>query len=75
MTVEVFKPVLRSRPGRSFARAKAAVNSTDTPLREIRHIYKPIQQRLDLVVGIEAMTHPDRPSFAELEAVVYSELS
>lgn len=79
MTVEVYKPVLRSKTGqsagRSFTRARTVVNRVETPLREIRHVYRPMQPRLDLVLGIEAMTHPDRPSFAELEAMISADLS
>ncbi|MEL7223376.1 MAG: hypothetical protein AAGL17_00610 [Cyanobacteria bacterium J06576_12] len=47
----------------------------DTPSRKKRLDYTPIKPRMDLVISIEDMTHPDRPSFAELEALVIAGLS
>ena len=43
------------------------------PPREVRHAYTPISPRLDLILAIEALTHPDSPTFDELEAIVNSE--
>ena len=40
------------------------------PVRNIRHVYKPMQPRLDLILAIEALTHPDQPTFAELAALI-----
>ena len=80
MTVEVYKPVLKSRPVRSssvrtVSRTRPVTQSIETSLRDIRHVYHPIAPRTDLVLAIEAMTHPSEPSFAELEDLIYSELS
>lgn len=44
-----------------------------SPPREIRHVYRPIQPRLDLMLAIEALTHPDSPTFDELEAIINAE--
>ncbi len=79
MTVEVYKPVLKSSPVRSssvrsVSKTSPVPQSIETPLREIRHVYHPIAPRTDLVLAIEAMTHPNEPSFAELEDFIYSEL-
>lgn len=79
MTVEVYKPLLKPRPVqsspvRSVSRSKPVAKAMETTLRDVRHVYKPLPPRMDLVLGIEAMTHPDQPSFAELEALVYSDL-
>ena len=81
MTVEVYKPALKPRPvslattppvmtARTVSRA-----ALDTPSRKKRLDYTPIKPRMDLVIGIEDMTHPDGPSFAELEALVIAGLS
>ncbi|WP_157620627.1 hypothetical protein [Synechococcus sp. PCC 7335] len=79
MTVEVYKPALKPRPVPSVltppvvpirAERRAVV---DIPARQDSLVFKPMQPRLDLVVGIEEMMHPDRPSFAELEALVIAE--
>ena len=79
MTVEVYKPVLKSRPVRSssvrtVSRTRPVTQPVETTLREIRDAYHPIAPRTDLVLAIEAMTHPNEPSFAELEDLIYSEL-
>ena len=79
MTVEVYKPVLNLRPvqfgyQRSVYKPQPPASvALKVPAREVREAYKPIQPRLDLALGIEAMTHPDEPSFAELEAVILAE--
>ena len=79
MTVEVYKPILKSRPVKSIptppvmtARPERRI-SVDVPSRSIRHTYTPISSRMDLVIGIEELTHPDKPSFAELEAIIIAE--
>ena len=79
MTVEVYKPALKSRPVRSSSvrtapRTKPVTQPIETTLRDVRHVYHPIAPRTDLVLAIEAMTHPNEPSFAELEDLIYSEL-
>ena len=79
MTVEVYKPVLKPRPVQSLPQRSAykpqqiANITLKTPTREVRESYKPVQPRLDLVLAIEDMTHPNVPSFAELEAVILAE--
>ena len=79
MTVEVYKPVLKPRPVQtSFQRSaykpqQPASVALKVPSRKVREAYRPIQPRIDLVLGIEAMTHPNAPSFAELEAVILAE--
>ena len=79
MAVEVYKPVLKPRPVQTLSQhsvhkpKQAASVTLKVPSRDIREAYKPIQPRLDLVLGVEAMTHPDEPSFAELEAVILAE--
>ena len=79
MTVEVYKPILKSRsvqavPTRPAITAQpASRTSVDIPSRKVRQTYTPIRPRIDLVIGIEELTHPDRPSFADLEAVVIAE--
>ena len=79
MTVEVYKPVLKPRPVQSLSQRSVykpqqpASVALRVPARDVREAYRPIQPRLDLVLGIEAMTHPNEPSFAELEAVVLAE--
>lgn len=80
MTVEVYKPLLKPRPVqlspiRFEAKPKRTINTSvgDLQHRNIREAYRPVQPRLDLMLGIEAMTHPDEPSFAELEAVILAE--
>lgn len=81
MTVEVYKPALKPRtvslaPTRSVMTARTVSRAAiDTSSREKRLDYTPIKPRLDLVIGIEDMTHPDGPSFAELEALVIASLS
>lgn len=81
MTVEVYKPALKPRPV-SLAPTRPVMTTRtvsraaiDTPSRKKRLNYTPIKPRLDLVIGIEDMTHPDGPSFAELEALVIAGLS
>ena len=79
MTVEVYKPVLKPRPNQSgyqrsvYKPQQPASTTLKISARAIREAYRPVQPRIDLVLGIEAMTHPDRPSFAELEAVILAE--
>ena len=79
MTVEVYKPVLKPRlvqshPQRfAYKPQQTASVALKAPTREVRESYKPVQPRLDLVLAIEDMTHPNAPSFAELEAVVLAE--
>ena len=79
MTVEVYKPVLKplpvqSLPQRSTYRPRQAASvALEAPTREVRESYKPVQPRLDLVLAIEDMTHPNVPSFAKLEAVILAE--
>ena len=79
MTVEVYKPVLKPRPVQfSYQRSvykpqQPASVALRLPARDVREAYRPIQPRLDLVLCIEAMTHPNEPSFAELEAVILAE--
>ena len=79
MTVEVYKPILKPRPVQSgyqrpvYKPQQPAIATLRIPAREVRESYRPIQPRIDLVLGIEAMTHPNRPSFAELEAVILAE--
>ena len=73
MMVEVYKPVLKSSPVRSSSDRTASstrpeTQSIKTPFRDIRHVYHPIVPRPDLVLASEAMTHPDEPGFAALEA-------
>lgn len=81
MTVEVYKPALKPRPAqcvqtRPVRTARPANKSViDTPSRKTRLVYSPIKPRMDLVIGIEDMTHPDVPSFAELEALIITSLS
>ncbi|MEL6263976.1 MAG: hypothetical protein AAFR12_23290 [Cyanobacteria bacterium J06626_6] len=81
MTVEVYKPALKLKPvplaparpvmtGRKVSRAVI-----DAPSRKDRLDYTPIKPRIDLALGIEDMTHPDVPSFAELEALIMVGLS
>lgn len=79
MTVEVYKPFLKPRSGQSVptrpvitARLPSSP-SGDVPSRKVRHTYTPISPRMDLVIGIEELTHPDKPSFAELEALLTAE--
>ena len=79
MTVEVYKPFLKARSGQSvpthptiIARPPSRI-SVDVPSRKVRHTYTPISPRMDLVIGIEELTHPDKPSFAELEALITAE--
>lgn len=79
MTVEVYKPVLKPRTAQPssqrfvYKSQPPASVALKVPPREVKEAYKPIQPRIDLVIGIEAMTHPDEPSFAELEAVILAE--
>ena len=79
MTVEVYKPILKSRPGKSVPTPPVMTarperrTSMDVPSRKVRHTYTPISPRMDLVLGIEELTHPDQPSFAELEALITAE--
>ena len=78
MTVEVYKPILKSKPMRSSSvrivpRTRPVPQSIETPLRDIKHVYHPIAPRTDLVLAIEAMTHPNELSYAELEDLIYSE--
>ena len=47
----------------------------DAPSRKEKLDYTPIKPRMDLALGIEDMTHPDVPSFAELEALILAGLS
>ena len=81
MTVEVFKPVLKNpislqspsmRSGYKAPRIAKAVVPTPVP-RDVRPVYRPIKPSIELIVDIEAMTHPDEPSFAELEAIILAE--
>ena len=82
MTVEVYKPVLKkprsleTLPTRSAYKAprfSQAIAHAPVPPRDVRPVYHPIQPSVELIVEIEAMTHPDEPSFAELEAVILAE--
>lgn len=79
MTVEVYKPVLKSKLVQPVqtnivaASQPVSRTSTDNSDRKIRHVYTPIKPRMELVIGIEEMTHPDGPSFAELEALIIAE--
>ena len=79
MTVEVYKPVLKPRPVQfgyqrsAYKPQQPASVALKVPAKEVREAYKPIQPRIDLVLGIEAMTHPNEPSFAELEAIILAE--
>lgn len=81
MTVEVYKPVLKqptplqSAPIRSVYKPARTpqVSTTTPPARDIKPTYNPIKPRLDLIIGIEAMTHPNEPSFAELEGIILTE--
>ena len=82
MTVEVYKPALKPRPVQSVptrpvTTARRPINRLviDAPSRRKKLVYAPIKPRMDLVISIEDMTHPDRPSFAELEALVIAGLS
>lgn len=81
MTVEVYKPALKPRPVQSvLTRPALAARPANkpvigTPSRKAKLIYSPIKPRIDLVIGIEDMTHPDVPSFAELEALIITGLS
>ena len=81
MTVEVYKPALKPRPvptapTRPVMTARTVSRSViDAPSRKERLDYTPIKTRIDLAIGIEEMTHPDRLSFAELEALVIAGLS
>lgn len=79
MTVEVYKPILKTRSGQSapmrpmMTARPPSRPSVDVPSRKIRHTYTPIRPRMDLVIGIEELAHPDKPSFAELEALITAE--
>lgn len=83
MTVEVYKPVLKKPvsleplPEQSVykapRRSKAVAPLPPLPPREVIPVYHPIKPNIELIVEIEAMTHPDEPSFAELEAVILAE--
>jgi len=81
MTVEVYKPALKPRPvslapTRPVMTARTVSRTViDAPSRQEKLDYTPIKPRMDLVIGIEDMTHPDGPSFAELEAFVIAGLS
>lgn len=81
MTVEVFKPVLKKpislQPSTVQSVYKApriskAITPTPVP-SNVRPVYRPIKPSIELIVDIEAMTHPDGPSFAELEAIILAE--
>ena len=81
MTVEVYKPALKPRPV-SLAPTRPVVTTwivskpvVDALSRKEGLEYTPIKPHLDLAIGIEEMTHPDVPSFAELEAFVMAGLS
>lgn len=81
MTVEVYKPALKPRPVQSVAtrsvttaRQPRSRPVIDAPSRK-KLAYTPIKPRMDLVIGIEDMTNPDRSSFAELEALILTDLS
>ena len=78
MTVQIYKPTSRrARPTRPLptqlvsrpTQVKAPMIDLP-PVRNIRHVYKPMQPRLDLILAIEALTHPDQPTFAELAALI-----
>lgn len=79
MTVEVYKPLLKPRPMQAVPTRPAVTAppksraSVDVPSRKIRQTYTPIKPRIDLIIGIEEMTHPSGPSFAELETIIVSE--
>ena len=78
MTVQVYKPIRRtSKPVQSSLRRRALRSTSATQtvrdissLRKVRHTYRQIQPSLDLDLAIEALTHPDSPTFDELEAVI-----
>ena len=79
MTVEVYKPTHKSRPAKSVPTRPVMTAQSDrrtviaAPARQDTLLFTPVPLRMDLVIGIEEMTHPDRPSFAELEALVMTE--
>ena len=82
MTVEVYKPALKPRPVQSVptrsvttARRPRSRPVIDAPSQKEKLAYTPIKPQMNLVIGIEDMTHPDRPSFAELEALILAGLS
>ena len=81
MTVEVYKPALKPRQVQSVPTPPVLTTRPankpviDTPSSQVRRVYTPIKPRMDLVIGIEHMTHPDAPSFAELEALIIADLS
>lgn len=77
MSVEVYQPVLKA-PLKPIRTAYQAVQTkpavTSTPIsREVRPVYYPIKPNMELILEIETMTHPSRPSFAELEAIILAE--
>lgn len=81
MTVQLYKPTghrvsstrpLPERP--AYRSGRSEVPALDLPpVRQVRHVYKPIQPRLDLMLAVEALTHSARPTFAELEALIMAE--
>ena len=78
MTVEVYKPVLKSRPMRSssvraVSQTRPETKPIEPALKEVRDGYSPIQPRLELTLAIEELTHPEEPSYAELEAVILAD--
>ena len=80
MTVEVYKPVLKPRPAQLGSRLLPTVRSASkvvvhTPPGKDWFAYTPMKPRMDLVIGIEDMTHPNVLSFSELEAAAIESLS
>lgn len=79
MTVEVYKPIYKPRPVKSVPTLPVMTARPErrtviaAPARKDELVFTPIQSRMDLVIGIEELTHPDGPSFAELEALIIAE--